>query len=198
MLCGLLVLVLLIQRPTAWPALLALVVLWGVVVVLFRCQLRKWVARWMCGGSFEGSKLQFSLEPLSQPAALLSGETVLWYNAQFRTRLLNGQDALVNRVQKVLPGLDLQQCRKQEGQLLTLADGMWSVHSSTVPGDAESMTLLGAERGNRPAQGGGGIQSQPSGLSGVSGGRLRRCVRLTCWTASVPACWKASTARWRI
>ena len=38
--------------------------------------------------------------------------------------------------------LDLQQCRKQEGQLLTLADGMWSVHSSTVPGDAESMTLL--------------------------------------------------------
>ena len=141
-LCGLLVLVLLIQRPTAWPALLALVVLWGVVVVLFRCQLRKWVARWMCGGSFEGSKLQFSLEPLSQPAALLSGETVLWYNAQFRTRLLNGQDALVNRVQKVLPGLDLQQCRKQEGQLLTLADGMWSVHSSTVPGDAESMTLL--------------------------------------------------------
>jgi len=141
-LCGLLVLVLLIQRPTAWPALLALVVLWGVVVVLFRCQLRKWVARWMCGGSFEGSKLKFSLEPLSQPAALLSGETVLWYNAQFRTRLLNGQDALVNRVQKVLPGLDLQQCRKQEGQLLTLADGMWSVHSSTVPGDAESMTLL--------------------------------------------------------
>ena len=141
-LCSLLVLVLLIQRPTAWLALLALVVLWGVVVVLFRCQLRKWVARWMCGGSFEGSKLQFSLEPLSQPAALLSGETVLWYNAQFRTRLLNGQDALVNRVQKVLPGLDLQQCRKQEGQLLTLADGMWSVHSSTVPGDAESMTLL--------------------------------------------------------
>ena len=140
-LCGLLVLVLLIQRPTAWPALLALVVLWGVVVVLFRCQLRKWVARWMCGGSFEGSKLQFSLEPLSQPAALLSGETVLWYNAQFRTRLLNGQDALVSRVQKVLPGLDLQQCRKQEGQLLTLADGMWSVHSSTVPGDAESMPL---------------------------------------------------------
>ena len=117
-------------------------VLWGVVVVLFRCQLRKWVARWMCGGSFESSKLQFSLEPLSQPAALLSGETVLWYNAQFRARLLNGQDVLVSRVQKVMPGLDLQQCRKQEGQLLTLADGMWSVHSSTVPGNAESMTLL--------------------------------------------------------
>ena len=49
-------------------------------------------------------QLQFSLEPLSHPAALLSGETVLWYNAQFRARLLNGQDVLVSRVQKVMPG----------------------------------------------------------------------------------------------
>jgi hypothetical protein len=38
---------------------------------------RSWVARWVCGGSFEKSKTQFSLEPLSQPAALLSGEAVL-------------------------------------------------------------------------------------------------------------------------
>lgn len=59
--------------------------------------------------------MQFSLEPLSQPAALLSGETVLWYNSQFRTRLLGGQDVLASRVQKLLPGLDLQLCRKREG-----------------------------------------------------------------------------------
>ena len=141
-LCGLLVLVLLVQRPTAWPVLAALVVLWGICMVVFRYQLRRWTARWMSGTGFEKSKVQFSLEPLSQPAALLSGETVLWYNAQFRDRLLRGQDVLVSRVQKVLPGLDLQQCRTQEGQLLTLAEGMWSAHSSTVPGNAESMTLV--------------------------------------------------------
>ena len=106
-LCGLLVLVLLVQRPTAWPVLAALVVLWGICMVVFRYQLRRWTARWMSGTGFEKSKVQFSLEPLSQPAALLSGETVLWYNAQFRDRLLRGQDVLVSRVQKVLPGLDL-------------------------------------------------------------------------------------------
>ena len=48
-------------------------------------------------------------------------------------RLLGGQDVLASRVQKLLPGLDLQLCRKREGQLLTLADGYWSVHSSTGP-----------------------------------------------------------------
>ena len=141
-LCALLVLVLLVQRPAIWPVLVVLAVLWFALFGVFRYRVRSWVARWVCGGSFEKSKTQFSLEPLSQPAALLSGETVLWYNSQFRTRLLGGQDMLTSRVQKVLPGLDLQQCRTQQGQLLTLADGFWSVHSSTVPGGAECMTLL--------------------------------------------------------
>ena len=93
-LCGLLLLALLVQRPMAWPLLAVLVVLWGIGATLFRCKLRSWVVRWTSGTTFEKSKVQFSLEPLSQPAALLSGETVLWYNSQFRTRLLGGQDVL--------------------------------------------------------------------------------------------------------
>ena len=141
-LCALLTLVLLIQRPSLWPVLLALVVAWGICMAAFRYQLRRWLSRWVRGDNFEKSKTKFSLEQLSQPTALLSGETVLWYNEQFRARLLGGQDMLTSRVQKVLPGLDLQQCRTQQGQLLTLADGFWSVHSSTVPGGAECMTLL--------------------------------------------------------
>ena len=36
------------------------------------------------------------------------------------------------------------------------------------------------------------------GVSGVSGGTATTMCSVTCWTASVPACWKASTARWRI
>ena len=91
-LCALLVLVLLVQRPAIWPVLVVL--------------------------------------------------AVLWFNTEFRTRLMKGEALLVPRVQKVLPGLDLQEARKVSGQLLNLADGVWSAHSSTVPGEAESMTLL--------------------------------------------------------
>ncbi len=141
-LCGLLVLALLVARPAIWPVLAVLVVLWGIGVVVFRYKLRSWVARWICGGDFGKSKAKFSLEPLPQPAAVLSGETVLWYNAAFRERILKGGDLLMNRVQKVLPGLDLQTARTPEGQQLNLADGVWNIHSSTVPGNAESMTLL--------------------------------------------------------
>ena len=141
-LCGLLVLALLWQRPAGWPVLAVLVALWCVGMGVFRYQLRRWTARWVSGGSFENSRTQYSLESLSQPAALLSGETVLWYNDRFRTRLLGGEDRLAARAQKLLPGLDLQQSRTEEGQQLNLADGVWNVHSSTVPGSSESMTLL--------------------------------------------------------
>ena len=141
-LCGLLTLVLLVQRPAGWPVLAVLAVLWGIGICVFRYQLRRWTARWVVGGSFENSKTQYSLESLSQPAALLSGETVLWYNARFRARILGGEDRLMTRAQKLLPGLDLQQTRAEEGQQLNLGDGIWNIHSSTVPGQTESMTLL--------------------------------------------------------
>ena len=141
-LCILLMLVLLVQRPAIWPVLVVLAAAWCIGMGLFRYRLRSQLARWVCGGDFTKSKTKFSLEPLSQPVVLLSGETVLWYNDQFRQRMLGGQDLLVSRVQKVIPGLDLQQARTQEGQQLTLADGVWSAHSSTVPGDAETMTLV--------------------------------------------------------
>ena len=141
-LCVLLMLVLLVQRPAIWPVLVVLAAAWCIGMGLFRYRLRSQLARWVCGGDFTKSKTKFSLEPLSQPVVLLSGETVLWYNDQFRQRMLGGQHLLVSRVQKVIPGLDLQQARTQEGQQLTLADGVWSAHSSTVPGDAETMTLV--------------------------------------------------------
>ena len=53
--------------------------------------------------------------PLSQPAALLSGETVLWYNSRFRTALLGGEDRLAGRARKLLPGLDTAQARTPAG-----------------------------------------------------------------------------------
>ena len=73
-LCALLTLVLLVYRPAYWPVLAVLVVLWGIGMWGFRCRLRNWLARWVAGGSFENSKTQYSLESLSQPAAMLSGE----------------------------------------------------------------------------------------------------------------------------
>ena len=182
-LCALLTLALLVQRPAGWPALAVLVVLWGIGICVFRYQLRRWTAKWVAGGSFENSRTQYSLESLSQPAALLSGETVLWYNSRFRTALLGGEDRLAGRAQKLLPGLDTAQARTPEGQQLNLADGVWNVHSSTVPGGSESMTLL--------------VFNEETALRRVEA-EYKASRPGYLWTVSAPACWRASTGCWRI
>ena len=63
-LCALLTLALLVQRPAGWPALAVLVVLWGIGICVFRYQLRRWTAKWVAGGSFENSRTQPGI-PLS-------------------------------------------------------------------------------------------------------------------------------------
>ena len=54
-LCALLVLVLLVQRPAIWPVLVVLAVLWFALFGVFRYRVRSW---WplVCGGSFENRR----------------------------------------------------------------------------------------------------------------------------------------------
>ena len=141
-LCTVLVLLLLLIKPALWPLVLAVLVLCFGVLLGGRYRLRRWITRWITGGNFENSRAQFGLSALSQPVALLSGETVLWYNDSFREQALAGQDMLLARAAKVLPGLDLTQCRTPEGQLLPCGKKVWHIHCSTVPNATESMTLL--------------------------------------------------------
>ena len=142
LLAAVLMLLLLMVQPAVWPVLLVLVVLCGVLVVVSRYRVRRWAARWVTGTSFENSKTQYSLASLSQPAALLSGDTVVWYNIPFRDDVLNGGDQLVGRVNKILPGLELAQCGTPDGQVLACASGVWRIHASTVDGEGEEKTSI--------------------------------------------------------
>ncbi len=142
LLSALLALVLLAAKPAVWPVLVVVLVFCVVLVILSRYRIRRWAARWVTGSSFENSKTQFSLASLSQPAALLSGDTVVWYNIPFRDRVLNGEDYLSGRVNKMLPGLELAQCGTPDGQVLACVSGVWRIHASTVPGDGEKVSIL--------------------------------------------------------
>ena len=141
-LCALLVLVLLVQRPAIWPVLVVLAVLWFALFGVFRYRVRSWVARWVCGRQLR--KIEDAVQPrAAEPARRppFGGD-----GAVVQHRVPHPSDE--GRSPSGPPGaesaarLDLQEARKVSGQLLNLADGVWSAHSSTVPGEAESMTLL--------------------------------------------------------
>ena len=142
LLAAVLMLLLLLVQPAVWPALVMIVILCAVLIVLARYRVRRWAARWISGTSFENSKTQYSLAALSQPVALLSGDTVVWYNIPFRDRVLSGADQLAGRVNKVLPGLELPQCITPDGQVLACASGVWRIHASTVEGEGEEKTSI--------------------------------------------------------
>jgi c-di-AMP phosphodiesterase-like protein len=141
-LCVLLTILLIVQRPAWAPALAIGLLLYAFVLWLFRTQLRRWIARWVTSGTLKNAKTKLSLEELSQPALLLSGDTVLWYNRLFSDRLLSGREIALEKMNRVLPGLDLRACATEEGQLVYTEKQVWHVHSSTVPNAAESITLL--------------------------------------------------------
>ena len=139
LLSALLALLALALQPAVWPVLLALLAVCAALVAVSRYRVRRWAARWVTGTSFENSRTQYSLASLSQPAALLSGDTVVWYNLPFRDRVLAGGDQLAGRVNKMLPGLDMAQC---DGQVLACVSGTWRIHASTVKGEGEKVSIL--------------------------------------------------------
>ncbi len=59
-LCALLTLVLLVQRPAIWPVLVVLVVAWGICMAAFRYQLR--AAGWPAGSAATASKNQNKIQ----------------------------------------------------------------------------------------------------------------------------------------
>jgi c-di-AMP phosphodiesterase-like protein len=142
LLCAVLAATVIALRPASAPFVLAALVLYAGLFWLLRARLRRWVAQWVTGGSVDAPSTKFSLEELSQPVLLLAGDTVVWHNACFGRQLLNGQPVPLEKVNHILPGLDLKACTAEEGQLVHAADHVWHVHAAMMPDKAGSMTLL--------------------------------------------------------
>lgn len=117
---------------------LALILLLVVLSLWFGgAALRSSIASYLSGGVFEGSNVQFSLAKLPLPVFLLSGKTVLWYNAPARELILEGQDAALQPVSRLLPGLDLRACTQAQGQNMEHAGHRYTAFASTMEGGEE-------------------------------------------------------------
>lgn len=121
------------------PAIL--LVLSFIIVFSNLRHLRAFVARNLCGSTFEGSKVQYTLSALPFPVVLIYGKTVLWYNAAFRELVLNGVDAVLSASERLLPGLDLDVCAQPHGQGLEIRERRFTAYASAAKGE-KGATLL--------------------------------------------------------
>ncbi len=133
---------LIVIAPAQAMATIIMWLLFLLFVVLFARRIRQMVARWIGGVFFEQSNLSFSLSNLSTPIVMVSGKTILWYNAAFLRDILQGGDAPLAGVTKVLPGFDVNACCAEKGQYLKISGRAWHLFASSVTRSKESVTIV--------------------------------------------------------
>ena len=74
---------------------------------------------------------QLSFENLNIPVAIISKDTIVWYNDSFREKLLGGSDSYLIQAEKVLPGFDVEKSCGSEGFNVVAAGREYTVFSST-------------------------------------------------------------------
>ena len=83
-------------------------------------------------GSGKHSNLQqLSFEKLAIPVAIISKDTIVWYNDSFRESILDGRDSYLAQVEKVLPGFDVEKSCEDEGLNIVNGGREYTVFSST-------------------------------------------------------------------
>ena len=111
----------------------ALCVLWRM-----RRKLRAYVAAQLCSTDFENSRIQYSLAGLPIPTMLVADGRILWYNAIFREKVLDGGDAVTRPVERVFPDLNLAVCSRPHGQDLTVGQRRFTAYSGSARGSRGS------------------------------------------------------------
>ena len=83
-------------------------------------------------GSGKHSNLQqLSFEKLNIPVAIISKDTIVWYNDSFREKLLGGNDSYLIQAEKVLPGFDVEKSCSETGFDVVVEGREYTVFSST-------------------------------------------------------------------
>ena len=83
-------------------------------------------------GSGKHSNLQqLSFEKLNIPVAIISKDTIVWYNDSFREKILGGVDSYLIQSEKVLPDFDVEKSCGGEGFDVVVDGREYTVFSST-------------------------------------------------------------------
>lgn len=108
---------------------IALCVLW-----YMRRKLRSYVAAQLCSTDFDNSRIQYSLAGLPIPTMLVADGRILWYNAVFREKVLDGSDVVTRPVERVFPELNLAVCSRPHGQDLTVGERRFTAYAGAAKG----------------------------------------------------------------
>ncbi|MBE6895396.1 MAG: hypothetical protein E7483_07375 [Ruminococcaceae bacterium] len=112
-----------------------------IIVVLIFCNAhtaRKFVKSIFYGSGKHSNMQQLSFEKLNVPVAIISKDTIVWYNDSFRDKFLNGKDSYLIQLEKVLPDFDLDHSCEENGADIVIGEKEYTVYSS-IPNDESKL-----------------------------------------------------------
>lgn len=104
-----------------------------IIVLLIICNAataRKLVKSVFYGSGKHSNMQQLSFENLAIPVAVISKDTIVWYNDSFKNRFMNGNDSYLTQLEKVLPDFDVDKSCSEQGADIVCDGKEYTVFSS--------------------------------------------------------------------
>ena len=123
----------------SYAGLVAIGIIVVAVLIFFNASTaRKFVKSIFYGSGKHSNMQQLSFEKLKIPVAIISKDTIVWYNDSFRERFLNGKDSYLVQLEKVLPDFDLDSSCEESGADIEVDGKEYTVFSS-VPNEESKL-----------------------------------------------------------
>lgn len=107
----------------------------GILVVVFSILINAKAARKLIKSIFYGSGRyanvqQLSFENLEIPVAIISRDTIVWYNESFKSKIFAGIENYLAPLDKVFPDLDVRKSCEKDGMAINIKNNEYTVYSS--------------------------------------------------------------------
>ncbi len=116
------------------PVLIVFAII-AILLLFNRRRLRTMISFIIQGKKDTPAARQFTLQELALPIVALSGKNIVWYNAAFRADLLNGEDACLSPISRLVPGLDLAKVAEKGGQDVLVDTRRFTVYGGGMQGE---------------------------------------------------------------
>lgn len=102
-----------------------------IMIIIMNARTTRKIVKSIFYGTGKHSNLQqLSFEKLNVPVAIISKDTIVWYNDSFRNALLGGKDSYLVQREKVLPDFDIEKSCDKSGYNIVVNGREYTAYSS--------------------------------------------------------------------
>ena len=124
-----------VSNPEMILFALAVLLVVTIIIAMNARAVRKVIHGVFFGSGKQSARQQLSFENLAVPVVIINKGSIVWYNAAFRTAILADADCYLTPLEKVVPGLKINEASGQKGLSLPVNDREYTVYSSAASED---------------------------------------------------------------